>query len=154
VGFIPAQDKGYLLVHIELPDAASLERTEEVTRKIANIAKETEGVKHTITVPGMAFILNSAISSNYSSMFVILEPFHDRLSPELYGEVIAQKIRKRVQEEVLEARVAVFGPPAVDGLGSAGGFKLMVEDRKAMGLGALAGQGDNLAEKANQVPGL
>ena len=76
-GFIPSQDKGYLLVNIQLPDSASLERTVEVTAAVEKIALETPGVAHTVAIPGQSFVLN-AISSNYGSMFIILEPFDER----------------------------------------------------------------------------
>jgi multidrug efflux pump len=153
-GFIPAQDKGYLVVNIQLPDAASLERTREVVEKVAKIARETKGVAHTIEVPGMSFVLGSAVSSNFASMFLTLEDFHHRSGPGMSADAIAQQVRQRCFVEVQEAIVAVFGAPAVDGLGNAGGFKLMVQDRGNAGLKVLEGQADNLAEKGNQLPGL
>ena len=76
-GFVPIQDKGYLVVNIQLPDSASLERTVEVTEAVEKIALETPGVAHTVAVPGLSFVLN-ANSSNYGNMFVILKPFHER----------------------------------------------------------------------------
>jgi multidrug efflux pump len=151
-GFIPAQDKGYLLVNIQLPDSSSLERTLETTKKIEKIVFDTKGVIHTVAIPGQSFVLN-AVSSNYGSMFVILDDFGKRQSPELYSDVIAQKLRKRFYDELPEATIAVFGPPAVDGLGNTGGFKLMVQDRGDMGLDALQGQAESLAENANLTPG-
>jgi multidrug efflux pump len=152
-GFIPSQDKGYLLVNVQLPDSASLERTVAVMKRIDEIASHTEGVEHTIAVPGQSFVLN-AVSSNFGGMFVILKPFHDRHSPELYSDRIAGGLRERFLREIQDAQVAVFGAPAVDGLGSAGGFKLMVEDQGDLGSDALQAQADNLAEKGNQLPGL
>ena len=79
-GFVPIQDKGYLVVNIQLPDSASLERTVEVTEAVEKIALETPGVAHTVAVPGLSFVLN-ANSSNYGNMFVILKPFHERHGP-------------------------------------------------------------------------
>src|SRR5205807_4249410 len=76
-GFVPIQDKGYLVVNIQLPDSASLERTVEVTQAVETIALDTPGIAHTVAVPGTSFVLN-ANSSNYSSIFVILKPFHER----------------------------------------------------------------------------
>jgi multidrug efflux pump len=154
-GFIPNQDKGYLVVDLRLPDSASLERTMEVNERIERIAKETPGVAHTVAVPGMSFVLGSAVSSNFGSMFIVLEPFEERKNdPEKYSEAIAAKVRRRVYQEIEEARIAVFGAPAVEGLGNAGGFKLMVEDRGNLGFDVLQGQADNLAEKGNEIPGL
>src|SRR6202011_5882814 len=135
-GFVPIQDKGYLLVNIQLPDSASLERTVEVTEAVEKIALETPGVAHTVAVPGTSFVLN-ANSSNYGSMFVILKPFHERRDSSLTGEAIAGRLRARLPREVPEARVLVFGAPAVRGLGNAGGFKLMVEATGDVKLDAL-----------------
>src|SRR5207245_781103 len=124
--FVPPQDKGYLLANIQLPEAASLERTAEVTGAAEKIALETPGVAHTVAIPGQSFVLN-AFSSNYSSMFIILKPFHERRGAGLDSEAILSRLRARLQQEILDARVIVFGAPAVRGLGNAGGFKLMVE---------------------------
>src|SRR6202011_3492389 len=87
-GFVPIQDKGYLVTNIQLPDSASLERTVEVTDAVEKIALETPGIAHTVAVPGTSFVLN-ANSSNYSNIFVILKPFHQRRDPSLTGEAIA-----------------------------------------------------------------
>ena len=152
-GFVPPQDKGYLIANIQLPDAASLERTLEVTQAVEKIALETPGVAHTVAIPGQSFVLN-AFSSNYGSMFIILKPFEERRDPALAGEAITAQLRARVQREVPEARVLAFGAPAVRGLGNAGGFKLMVEATGDVNLDALQAQADNLAAKGNQQPGL
>lgn len=153
IGFIPNQDKGYLLVNVQLPDSASLERTAEVMQRLEKIAQGTDGVAHTIGIAGQSFVLN-AVNSNFGSMFVILDEFDHRHGPELYSEKIGQKIRKQCFEEILEAQIAVFGAPPVDGLGSAGGFKLMIEDLKGGELGELQAQADNVAAKGNEQPGL
>lgn len=152
-GFIPSQDKGYLLVNIQLPDSASLERTIEVTAAVEKIALETPGVAHTSAIPGQSLVLN-AVSSNYGFMFVVLKPFHERQDAALSGEAIAAQLRARLRREILEARVLVFGPPAVRGLGNAGGFKLMVEATGDVNFDALQAQADSLAVKGNQQPGL
>ena len=152
-GFVPDQDKGYLVISAQLPDAASLDRTEAVMTRIDKIVKETEGVAHRVGISGQSFLLG-ANGSNFGSMFVILKEFHDRHGEETGAEAIADKLRQRLFAEVEEAQVAVFGAPPVDGLGNAGGFKLMVEDRGDNGLEKLQGQVDNLVEKGNQEPGL
>ncbi len=151
-GFVPIQDKGYLVANIQLPDSASLERTVEVTGAVEKIALETPGVAHTVAIPGTSFVLN-ANSSNYSNIFIILKPFPERQDPSLTGEAIAGRIRARLQREVLEARVLVFGAPAVRGLGNAGGFKLMVEATGDVNFDALQARADNLAAQGNQQPG-
>ncbi|MBI3795976.1 MAG: efflux RND transporter permease subunit [Deltaproteobacteria bacterium] len=152
-GFIPSQDKGYLLVNIQLPDSASLERTIEVTAAVEKIALQTPGVAHTSAIPGQSLVLN-AVSSNYGFMFVVLKPFAERRDAALSGEAIAAQLRARLRREILEARVLVFGPPAVRGLGNAGGFKLMVEATGDVNFDALQAQADTLAAKGNQQPGL
>jgi multidrug efflux pump len=152
-GFVPVQDKGYLVVNIQLPDSASLERTVEATSAVEKIALETPGVAHTVSVPGTSFVLN-ANSSNYSNIFVVLQPFQDRRGAALSGEAIAAQLRARVRREVREARVLVFTPPAVRGLGNAGGFKIMVEATGDVNYDALQARADNLAAQGNQQPGL
>jgi len=152
-GFVPIQDKGYLVANIQLPDSAALERTVDATDAVERIALETPGVAHTVAIPGTSFVLN-ANSSNYSNIFVILKPFHERRDPSLTGEAIATRLRARLQQEVPEARVLVFGAPAVRGLGNAGGFKLMVEASGDVNLDALQARAEQIAAEGNQRPGL
>src|SRR4029077_373269 len=96
----------------------------------------------------------NANSSNYAGVFIPLQPFHERKGADLSGEAILKNLRARMAKEVPEARVLVFGAPAVRGLGNAGGFKLMVEATGDVDYGALQTQADNLAAKGNQQPGL
>jgi multidrug efflux pump len=152
-GFIPSQDKGRLIVNLQLPDSASLERTTEVMAKIEKIAGETAGVDYSIGNPGRSFVLN-AVGSNLGTAFIGLEPFHKRRDPKLGAEAITAELRRRYKREIPEARVNVFGAPAVDGLGNAGGFKLMVEATGDVNYEALQAQADNLAAKGSQQPGL
>jgi multidrug efflux pump len=152
-GFVPIQDKGYLLANIQLPDSASLERTVEATDAVERIALETPGVAHTVGIPGQSFVLN-ANSSNFGSLFIILKPFHERRAADLTGDAILGRLRERLGREVPEARVLVFGAPAVRGLGNAGGFKLMVEATGDVNYDALQAAADNLAAKGTQQPGL
>lgn len=152
-GFIPSQDKGYLVASVQLPDSAAALRTREVVRQLEQIALETPGVKNVNSVAGNSFLL-SAYGSNFGSMFIILKDFSERRTPELYGDAILNRLKKRFQEEIPEAIVNVFPPPAVSGLGRAGGFKLMVEDRGDVGLEMLQQQTDNLVQKGNTQPGL
>ncbi|WP_406698943.1 efflux RND transporter permease subunit [Singulisphaera sp. Ch08] len=152
-GFIPSQDKGRLIVNIQLPDSAALERTADVIEKIGSIALETPGVAHTLGNPGRSFVLN-AIGSNLGSAFITLEPFHERRDPARGADAIMARLRDRFKREIPEARVNVFGAPAVDGLGNAGGFKLMVEAIGDVNFASLQSQADNLVTKGNQQPGL
>jgi multidrug efflux pump len=152
-GFIPSQDQGYLVTDAQLPDAASLERTEELVAQLEKIALETPGVGHTVAVPGQSFVLNS-FGSNFAGMFVVLKPFHDRHFPEEGAEAVLAKLRKRFSEEVPDARVSIFGAPPIQGLGNTGGFKYMIQARAGASLDKLQAVGDNVAEKANATPGL
>ena len=95
-GFVPIQDKGYLIANIQLPDAASLERTAEVIAKIERIALETPGVAHTLAIPGQSFVLN-AFSPNFAGLFIPLKPFHERRGAELTGEAILRQLRARLR---------------------------------------------------------
>ena len=133
-GFIPAQDQGYLLMNLQLPESASVQRTQEVMARMEKIALATPGVKDTLSVSGFTVLL-SMYGSNYGSMFVMLEPFEERVrDPEKSGTAIMNKLRKTYHDQIRDAQTAVFGAPPVPGLGTAGGFKCMVEDRGDLGL--------------------
>ncbi|MCC6124536.1 MAG: efflux RND transporter permease subunit [Pirellulales bacterium] len=153
VGFIPDQDKGYLLVNVQLPDSASLERTQQVMDRIEKITHEIDGVKNTLVISGQSFLAN-ANGSNFGSVYVILDEFHNRHGSEHTANAVAAKLRARYNHEIRDAIVSVFGAPPVDGLGNAGGFKLMVEDRGSRGLEPLQIQTDNLIAKGNAEPEL
>ncbi|MFO1021833.1 MAG: multidrug efflux RND transporter permease subunit [Planctomycetales bacterium] len=152
-GFIPVQDKGYLVASVQLPDSASAARTREVIAKIEKIALETPGIKNVNSVAGNSFLL-SAYGSNFGSMFIILKDFSERRGHGMDADAIVATLRRRYAQEVPEALVNVFPPPAVSGLGRAGGFKIMIEDRGEADLENLQKQTDNLVERANQQPGL
>ncbi|MFQ3592955.1 MAG: efflux RND transporter permease subunit, partial [Gemmataceae bacterium] len=152
-GFIPAQDKGYLLASIQLPDAASVERTRAAIRKIENVALSTPGVRYTTSVAGNSFLL-SAYGSNFGSMFIILDPFEERHQPHLRAEAVLNTLRRRMVEEVPEATVAIFGPPPVNGLGRAGGYRLMIEDRGELGLDALQRETEAMVDRLRKEPRL
>jgi multidrug efflux pump len=152
-GFIPQQDKGYLVVNAQLPDGASLERSEDVMRRISKAVLETEGVEHAISVPGYSVLLSTNLP-NVGGMFVILKPFEERKgNPELSAPAIMARLQKQFRE-IQEARVVLFGAPPVDGLGTTGGFKLQVQDKGDLGLPALQGAVENVARAGNQQPGL
>ena len=152
-GFIPLQDKGYMTASVQLPDSASAERTRSVIAKIEKIALETPGIKNVNSVGGNSFTLG-AQASNFGSMFLILKNFSERRSPQMKSDAIIATLKKRYAAEVPEAIVQIAPPPAVSGLGRAGGFKLMVEDRGENGLAALQAQTDNLVKQGNQAGGL
>ncbi len=138
-GFIPSQDKGYLVGSVQMPDATSIDRTLATIAKVERIALETDGVKHVNSIGGNSFQLG-ARASNFGSMFVILDNFDERHDPELNSNAIMEHLKKRFATEIPEALVTLFPPPAVPGLGRAGGFKLMIEDRGDGGLQMLEEQ--------------
>jgi multidrug efflux pump subunit AcrB len=132
VGFVPQQDKGYLILTVQLQDAASLERTENTMARIDRLLLKNKespnpdipGVAHTIAVSGQSVILN-ATAPNLGSMYVLLKEFTDRPG----ADVIAKKLQERCRQEVPWALVTVYGGPPIDGLGTTGGFKLIIKDR-------------------------
>ncbi len=148
-GFIPQQDKGYLLVNVQLPEAASVARTQDVVRRLGAIAHTIPGVAHTVGISGESVLL-SANAPNFGSMFVILAPFHQRRTPQLHDMAIAHHLQQICYKQIPEAVISVFGAPPVDGLGTASGFKLMIEDRGNLGSQALQEYTDALIDKANE----
>jgi multidrug efflux pump len=195
-GFIPQQDKGYLIASIQLPDSAAVDRTgrtiariaqaildceievasregEEGAERLAEWVKKEDGkktqpgdpdgeerirwvrrvrpVKHVNSVIGNSFVL-SAYGSNFGSMFIILKTFDDRRAPELYADLVRTKIVAKIEAEIPEAQVAIFGAPAVSGLGRAGGFRFMIEDRGDVGPKMLESQTSNFIEKTRSLP--
>src|SRR5262249_1876437 len=149
-GFIPEQDKGYLVVNAQLPDGASLERTEEVMARVDEMVRATPGVQHTIRIPGYSILTSNNIS-NSGGMFVILAPFDDRVREHLSSTVVAGKLREQFRH-LQEALVVTFGAPPVDGLGNTGGFKLQVQDRADAGPEALQGAVENMISGGNAPP--
>jgi multidrug efflux pump subunit AcrB len=126
-GFIPQQDKGYLLVNVQLPDAASVARTKEVVQHVENIALQTKGVRHSVAISGQSILLG-ANASNFGALYLMLAPFDERSKPGLSSEEIAATLQERFQKEVPAAVVNIFGAPPVEGLGTAGGFKIIIQD--------------------------
>ena len=152
-GFIPQQDKGYLILNVQLPDSASVERTESVMAHIETMARETPGVEHTVGVSGQSLILG-ANAPNLGSMYILLKEFDRRRGPNLTADAIAESLQERCRREVREAIVSAFGAPPIDGLGATGGFKLIVEDRGNFGLGDLQRVSDQIVARGNRTPGL
>ncbi|HMP00894.1 MAG TPA: efflux RND transporter permease subunit [Gemmatales bacterium] len=153
VGFIPEQDKGYLVANIQLPDGATLARTDDLVREMAQLAREDEGVAHTIEVPGYSILLGTNIS-NVGGIFIILKPFEERLGK---ADLSAPQVMSRLRQKFRTDRrgvVSLFGAPPVDGLGSTGGFKLQVQDRRGAGLRSLQGAVTNLVDQGNSEPRL
>ncbi|HLJ95578.1 MAG TPA: efflux RND transporter permease subunit [Gemmataceae bacterium] len=132
-GFIPQQDKGYLLVNVQLPDAASVVRTKDVVQQAETIALQMPGVKHTVAISGQSILLN-ANASNFGALYLMLDDFEHRTAAGLSADAIAAQLQDRFQNEVPQAIVNIFGAPPVEGLGTAGGFKIVVQDTGDNGL--------------------
>ncbi|MGZ5070885.1 MAG: efflux RND transporter permease subunit [Methylobacter sp.] len=152
-GFIPQQDQGYLILYAQLPDAASLSRTQDVVQQATRIVQETEGVKHVIAYAGFSF-LAGANQSNVATMFARLDGFDKRAGhPELYADAIVKKLNQRLAG-IKDANIAVFPPPPIRGMSVVGGFKLQVQDRSNAGVEALQATTNEMIAKANRQPGL
>jgi multidrug efflux pump len=152
-GFIPQQDMGYLMVNVLLPDSASAERTQKVMQQLTDIALETPGIRHATGISGQSFVL-SASGSNFGSMFINLKDYSLRRTPDVSSEAIANTLRQRFGNEVPSAMVAVFGPPPVRGVGRAGGFAIMIEDRGDVGPQGLQKQTEAVIRRGMEQPGL
>ena len=151
-GFVPAQDKEYLVGFAQLPDAASLDRTDAVIRRMSEIALSVPGVQDAAAFPGLSINgFNNA--PNAGVIFFNLKPFSERKSPEQSGAAIAQQINQKMGA-IQDAFIMVFPPPPVNGLGTIGGFKMMLEDRGNLGYDELYKSAQALQMKAWQTPQL
>ena len=151
-GFVPTQDKQYLVSFAQLPDGATLERTETVIRTMSDIALKEPGVESAVAFPGLS--INGFINSPSAGIvFVTLKPFEERRAAELSGFAISQSLQMKYLG-VKDAFIAIFPPPPVQGLGTIGGFKLQVEDRTDQGYEALDQTMKLVQAKAAQTPEL
>jgi multidrug efflux pump len=151
-GFIPPQDKGYVIVNVQLPDGASLERTDAVIKQVTHIVLQVPGVGNAVGFAGFS-AATRANNSNAGAIFATLRPFEQRVPHGLSATRITQDLRQRLAD-IQEASIAVFPPPPVRGLGTAGGFKLEVQDRARGDLVALQAATDQLVSAARSEPGL
>ena len=151
-GFVPAQDKQYLIGFAQLPDAASLDRTEDVIKRMSDIAMAEPGVAHAIAFPGLS-INGFTNSSNAGIVFVTLKDFEERKSPALSGGAIAMSLNQKFGA-IQDAFIAMFPPPPVNGLGTTGGFKMQLEDRAGLGYQVLDEANKAIIAKAYQTPEL
>ncbi|MFG1478979.1 multidrug efflux RND transporter permease subunit [Xanthobacter sp. V4C-4] len=149
-GFVPAQDKQYLVGFAQLPDAATLDRTEDVIRRMGDIALRTPGVQSAVAFPGLS-INGFTNSSNAGIVFVTLKPFDERRDPALSGAAIAAALNQQYAG-IKDAFIAMFPPPPVAGLGTVGGFKLEIEDRAGLGYAALDAATRAFMAKAAAAP--
>ncbi|NBJ12839.1 efflux RND transporter permease subunit [Microvirga arsenatis] len=151
-GFVPGQDKQYLVGFAQLPDAATLDRTESVIRQMTDIALKQPGVEHAVAFPGLS-INGFTNSSNAGIVFLTLAPFEDRRDPSLSAGAIAGQLNQKFAA-ITEAVTAIFPPPPVQGLGTIGGFKLQIEDTAGLGYEALDRAAKDFLAKAAAAPEL
>ena len=151
-GFVPAQDKQYLVGFAQLPDGATLDRTEDVIRRMSDIALKQPGVENAVAFPGLS-INGFTNSSNAGIVFATLKPFEERKAPDLSGGAIARQLNQKFAG-IQDAFIAMFPPPPVQGLGTIGGFKLQIEDRAGLGYEALDEATKAFMAKAAQAPEL
>lgn len=149
-GFIPDEDKGYLFVAIELPEGASLQRSDEVLKRVEKIVGETEGVRSALGIAGIN-ILNNLNVSNGALMFVGLDDWKDRESPELHAKAIAAEWNKKFFA-IPGARVMAFGPPPLPGYGNVSGFTMQLQERSGGGIEQLSAAVSQVQAAAVQRP--
>jgi len=151
-GFVPGQDKQYLVSFAQLPDAASLDRSEDVIRKMSEIALKQPGVEHAVAFPGLS-INGFTNSTNAGIVFVTLKPFEERRDASLSAGAIAAALNQKYAA-IQDAYIAVFPPPPVMGLGTIGGFRMQIEDRGDLGFDELYKQSQGLMAASQKVPAL
>ncbi|HEX7339721.1 MAG TPA: multidrug efflux RND transporter permease subunit [Rhodanobacteraceae bacterium] len=151
-GFVPQQDKGYLVAFAQLPDAASLDRTSDVIKRMSAIAMQQPGVADAVAFPGLS-VNGFTNASNAGIVFVTLKPFDQRRGAARSAGAITAALNRKFHA-IQGAYIAVFPPPPVMGLGTIGGFRLQVEDRDNAGFDALYQQTQKLIAAGRHTPGL
>ncbi|EJZ58399.1 MULTISPECIES: efflux RND transporter permease subunit [Pseudomonas] len=151
-GFVPGQDKQYLVAFAQLPDAASLDRTEDVIKRMSDLALKQPGVESAVAFPGLS-INGFTNSPNAGIVFVTLKPFDERKDPSMSAGAIAGALNGQYAN-IQEAYMAIFPPPPVQGLGTIGGFRLQIEDRGNLGYDELYKETMNIIAKSHNVPEL
>jgi len=150
-GFVPEEDQGYILVNAQLPDAASLERTDAAMRKAEAILSKNEAIEGFNTISGYS-LLTSAYSSNMAFFFVQLKPWEERSAPEAHAREVVNALNAAFAQEIPEGRVLAFGPPAIPGLGTGAGFTMQLQDRSGGAPQYLADQTQRFMEAARKRP--
>ena len=152
-GFIPQQDRGYLIVAAQLPSGSSLQRTDDVMRRATELALSTPGVGHAINIVGFSGATFSN-APNAGAIFLILDPFDERARKPGQSAAALQGALFGKFAAIQEAFMIVVQPPPVQGIGNAGGFRMMIEDRGGLGPQALQGATAAMMGRAAQTPGL
>jgi HAE1 family hydrophobic/amphiphilic exporter-1 len=150
-GFVPEEDNGYFMVNVQLPDASSLQRSDEVAKKVEKILSETKGIDNYITVTGYSMI-TSVSSPNSAMFFVALKPWGEREDKSERSFEMIEALNIRMTTEISEAVVYVFGPPAIQGLGTGAGFSFMLQDKSGNTPEALANQVQLFLAEARKRP--
>jgi len=149
--FVPEEDQGYAFLQIQLPDAASLQRTDAVMRKIDDMLGHLHGVKSFSGISGFSLLSNT--SASYTGFYFLqLEPWEERKTEELSANGLMQTLNKKLRAEIPEAIAFAFGPPAIPGLGTAGGFTLMLQDRSGGDVQQLSDTLDKYVQAARKRP--
>ncbi|HJZ55709.1 MAG TPA: efflux RND transporter permease subunit, partial [Gemmataceae bacterium] len=149
-GFLPTEDQGYIIIAVQLPDAASLDRTREVEQKLNAAFRETPGVDQWFVLGGFS-LLDGTAAPNAATAFIAWKDWKYRTTPELQQEALVARVQKELGS-LQEAFVLVLVPPAIQGLGVAGGFQMQIEDRSGVGLGALQEGTQAVVDAANRRP--
>jgi multidrug efflux pump len=131
-GYIPNQDQGRFYVAVQLPDAASMERTQEIVDRIQKLVQPMDGIAHVTGIAGMSFSFN-ANGSNFAQFFIAFKGFDERRDPSLTSDGITARVKQLLAKEIPGAMTTILTPPPVSGLGSGSGFKIIIEDRNSLG---------------------
>jgi HAE1 family hydrophobic/amphiphilic exporter-1 len=150
-GFVPEEDQGYILVNVLLPDAASLERTDAVMKKVEGILEKNEAIEGFNTISGYS-LLTGAYSSNMGFFFVQLKPWEERTTEESHANGVLAALNRAFAQQVPEAGAVAFGPPAIPGLGTGAGFTMQLQDRSGGSPEYLAEQAAKFMAAARQRP--
>lgn len=150
-GFVPEEDQGYLFANIQLPDAASMERTDEVSQLVEKILAETDGIEGYNTIVGFSML--SQVNTTYSAfLFITLEPWDVRDPKGLEAKVIARKLNQQFARKIPEAKVVSFSPPAIPGIGTSGGVTFVLEDIAGGSVEELAANTDKFIKELEKRP--
>lgn len=150
-GFVPEEDNGYFLINVQLPDASSLQRTDLACKKIEQILYKEKSIDNFTTVAGYSFITGTA-GSNVASFFVSLKEWNERTTAEEQSFKVIESLNKTLSNAVPEAFVYVFGPPAIQGLGTGAGFTFMLQDKAGNTPQELGAQVNNFIKEAQKRP--
>jgi len=151
-GFLPIEDQGYLMANIQLPNAASLERTQEVLDQVDTMLEQTPGIREWVSLGGFSLI-DGTNASNAATVFIVMDPWEERTDPSLSQEAILANLQRQLFQ-IREAVAFAFPPPAINGLGNTGGFQMQLQDRADVGLEELQKMVLEIIQDGNGQSGL